>query len=97
MNTIDPRSCRPKTSPNAISPGTGEPIVALRKDLAIRAWTPDRGPSSGTAIYRNDRESGDCNPTFRDHLFEQFPQCGDKHSSGSGCGILMTGSARFIT
>ena len=31
---FEPRSRRPKTSPSAISPGTAELIVALRKDLA---------------------------------------------------------------
>jgi Helix-turn-helix domain len=30
----EPRSRRPKTSPNATAPGTVEPILALRKDLS---------------------------------------------------------------
>jgi hypothetical protein len=31
---FEPRSRRPKTSPNALSPGTTELIVRLRKDLS---------------------------------------------------------------
>jgi transposase len=42
-----PRSRRPRTSPSAISPGTAELIVRLRKDLSGQAWTPARTPSPG--------------------------------------------------
>jgi transposase InsO family protein len=39
---FEPRSRRPKTSPNALSPGTAELIVRLRKDLAGQGL--DAGP-----------------------------------------------------
>ena len=40
----EPRSRRPKTSPNALSPGTAELIVRLRKDLAGQGL--DAGPQT---------------------------------------------------
>jgi len=39
---FEPRSRRPKTSPNALSPGTAELIVRLRKDLSGQGL--DAGP-----------------------------------------------------
>ena len=45
---FEPRSRRPGTSPAAISPGTVELIVRLRKELAGAAWTPGRTRSPGT-------------------------------------------------
>jgi hypothetical protein len=42
------RSRRPKTSPTAISDRAVELIIALRKELAGRAWTPGRTRSPGT-------------------------------------------------
>jgi transposase InsO family protein len=41
---FEPRSRRPKTSPNALSPGTAELIVRLRKDLAGQGL--DAGPQT---------------------------------------------------
>jgi len=45
---FEPRSRRPRTSPNAISAEVVDLIVAVRKEPPGRAWTPARTRSPGT-------------------------------------------------